>query len=303
MRFGGSIVVPGLLAAGLILGGCSWSTTTEGQSNVVSTSAAPTSPPPTSSTTEAVEPSGSGFVVNFDGNTGLDRFRTGVYHRDQPNRSKTWPGDHDPNCGPPTSSRTLTAADPADSFYLCRDHMMTSVGHVSAYSIAWLSPKQTFTDETRVSWDVNVTDLGGRQWWEVMLIPVDGPELTCISWLPCGSEVRGYPTDAVIVSNGPFGSGKPNLTVGGDTNALTFKKICDDLDPEGCASKATRRTWSLTDNSDGTLTVTFGEHTWTAPGAFPDGEWKVVLKDHSYTPDKDGIPSGYTWHWDNIIVK
>ena len=59
----------------------------------------------------------------------------------------------------------------------------------------------------------------------------------------------------------------------------------------------------VTDNQDGTLTVTFGEHAWTSAGAFPDGEWKVVLKDHSYTPDKDGVPSGYTWHWDDIIIK
>ena len=56
---------------------------------------------------------------------------------------------------------------------------MTSVGDTSGYSIAWFSPKQTFQAgaTTQVSFDVNVTDLGNRQWWEVSLVPVGTPFL------------------------------------------------------------------------------------------------------------------------------
>lgn len=267
---------------------------------------------PTTTTTTTVEPttttqppvSGDGFVETFDGNSGFDRFRRGVYHRDG-HSGGTWLGDHDLACGGPDTTRTLDADNADDSFYTCRDHLMTSVGPVSMYSIAWFSPDQTFSDETVVSWDVNSTNLGPRQWVEIMLIPVDGPDLTCISWLPCGDDVRGYPSDAIVLA--AIGQGKPTLTVGGDTNALTSKKLCKGdqayvLDAEGCASKMIRRNWSITDNGDGTLTVRFLDNVWTQPGSFPDVPWKVVFKDHSYTPDKDGKPIGYTWHWDSVSV-
>ena len=76
------------------------------------------------------------------------------------------------------------------------------------------------------------------------------------------------------------------------------------LDPEGAASKAIRRPFSVTDNRNGTLTVNYGGFaTYTVPGSFPAGEFRVVFKDHNYTPDKELIPVGHTWHWDNIVIK
>ena len=30
--------------------------------------------------------------------------------------------------------------------------------------------------------------------------------------------------------------------------------------------------------------------------------FEVYFKDHNYTPDKDDVPVGYTWHWDNIRI-
>ena len=83
----------------------------------------------------------------------------------------SWTGDHDLNCGTPDTQRTIQRAKPSDSFYMCRDHMMTSIGDTSGYSTGWFTPKQTFTGATQVSWDVNVTDLKARQWWEVAIVP------------------------------------------------------------------------------------------------------------------------------------
>ena len=138
---------------------------------------------------------------------------------------------------------------------------MTSVGDTSGYSTAWFSPKQTFTGATTVSWDVNVTDLGARQWWEVAIVPTAWnsgiaacPQCSSETWVP--SELPYYPDGSVVVGNGPFG---------GDfhvhANNRDFNPADDGfcrtraLDPEGCASKAIRRTFVLTDNGNNTLTL------------------------------------------------
>ena len=39
------------------------------------------------------------------------------------------------------------------------------------YSVLWFAPNQTFNGQRKVSWDVNVTDLKPRQWFEVAIIP------------------------------------------------------------------------------------------------------------------------------------
>jgi hypothetical protein len=91
-------------------------------------------------------------------------------------------------------------------------------------------------------------------------------------------------------------------TDGVDRQVMPHGLIRSD-DPEGAASKAIRRPFSMTDNRNGTITVNYGGlRTFTVPGTFP-AEFAVVFKDHNYTPDKDGIPVGYTWHWDNIIIR
>ena len=48
---------------------------------------------------------------------------------------------------------------------------MTSIGDTSGYSTGWFAPTRSFSNARTVSWDVNVTDLKGRQWWEVMVVP------------------------------------------------------------------------------------------------------------------------------------
>jgi hypothetical protein len=254
-------------------------------------------------------PAGAAFVEAFTGNTGMNRFRTGVYHRNlaigyESGHGGSWTGDHDLNCGTPDTQRALRSSandtNVDEIIYTCKDHMMTSMGDIDGYSVLWFSPNQTFNGQDRVAWDVNVTNLGDRQWWEVAIIPAGAARVTAIDWLAGTAELPEYPRGSVVVGNGPFG-GDIHVHANGSDRNPESGKICD-VDREGCSSKAIRRTWSVTDNHDGTITVRFHDRSYTVAGSFPSGPFEVVFKDHNYTPDKEGRPAGHTWHWDNIIV-
>ena len=67
--------------------------------------------------------------------------------------------------------------------------------------------------------------------------------------------------------------------------------------------KATRHPVSLVDNGNGTVTFTVAGVSTTQAGSFPQCPCRVVFYDHNYTPDKDGVPAGHSWHWDNIIIR
>lgn len=247
---------------------------------------------------------GDEFVEDFTGDTGLERFDTGVYHRDDVLvANETWTGDHDQACGPPDTQRTIHRDRPDESFYLCRDHLMTSVGDTSGYSIAWFSPKQVFQRGAHrsISWDANVTDLGGRQWWEVVLVPEGAPFLATVDWIAGTAGIDSYHPETIEVGIGPFGR-SGTIFSGGESRAPLGWMHVPDADPEGAASKAIRRPFRMVDNLDGTITFTYLGETYTYPGRFPD-RFRVYFKDHNYTPDKDGVPAGHTWHWDTIVVR
>ena len=241
-------------------------------------------------TSPAAPPSGQ-FVETFTGNVGLERFDLGAWHRDVDFlKSKTWTGDHDLNCGSPDTQRTLNASNPANMFYMCRDHMMSSVGDVAATTIAYFSPKPTFNNVRRVSWDVNVTELGARQWWEVSVVPA-----SFNSGLPgcphCSAEntisgtsgtMPAHPRDSVVVGNGPLG-GDFRVFANGEMFGPDFQRIWGDanccyLDPEGAASKAIRRTFTLTDNGNGTMTLDAFGNRYNFRGGFPAGRSRSSSK-------------------------
>jgi len=265
-------------------------------------------------TTGTPPPTGQ-FVETFDGGVGLDRFAMGIYHRDAVLVSETtWNGDHDLACGSPDTQRVIQRDVESESFYLCKDHLMTSIGDTAGYSTGWFSPQQTFVGSSEVSWDVNVTDLGARQWWEVSIVPStfrseidDCPQCSVVDWLsPDPSGLPVYPTDSVTVGDGPFG-GAFSVHANGETfNPSEWQTVCGDewsLGGDACSSKMTRLPFTIRDNGDDTLTLDAFGDAFTFPGAFPAGGFNVVFKDHNYTPDKDGVPVGHTWHWDNIIVR
>ena len=278
------------------------------------------------------------WSATFDGNTGADRIRQGVYHRNVGQQELggpqvifdgvdnnawhggEWTADHDMACDSPDTQRSLRSEmTPGDDMtptfdfhvdelqFACRDHWMTSVGDVDGYSIVWFSPDAEFTRDSQrtVSWDVNVTYLGGRMWWEMSIVPVGSPFLATVDWMAEVAHIEAYDDASVIVGTGPAGS-NINITTHAQQQYGGWAELCSagaEQDPGGCASKAERKPFSVTDNGDGTITVDYGGlFTETVPGEFPE-RFEVYFKQHAYTPDKDGPVAGHTYHWDNIVIR
>ena len=187
---------------------------------------------------------------------------------------------------------------------------MTSIGDTSGYSIGAFSPSQTFTNVREVRWDVNITDLGTRQFPEVKVIPAgrfDFQNQPCaIEWLPCDTDHHGD-LGSVGVS---FFDGQPLINTGGQETAGTPWDAWwgTNQDDPARDSIRTRRTHIFRDNGDGTLSFEIERADGSferldAPGSFPDGPVRVVFADHNYTPRKsqpDDIT--FTWHWDDLEV-
>ncbi len=264
-----------------------------------------TNPPDTGSPTPP--PAGALFSENFAGNTGLGRFATGVFHRDDTLVTQTsWHGDHDMNCGSPATSRTIHRSAPTETFYHCKDHLMTSVGDTSGYSVAWFSPNQTFATVREVCWSVNLTNLGSRQWWKVAVLSTSAPNVMSEV---AASELSGITgSDRAVASWGGVGGWKGKMRIGEARMDWYSFDAGDD--------KATRYPACFRDNGNGTLTFTMtgpkdggavATESYTTSGRFPAGPVKVVFQDHNYTPTKSdngvGTPIGYTWHWDDIVIR
>jgi hypothetical protein len=255
------------------------------------------------------------FVETFDNNTGLDRFDTGVWHRDPYLvEQNSWPGDHGPNCEPPEQKRIIHRNNPSESFYLCADHMMTSVGDTSGYSVAWFSPDQVFADVTEISFDVNLTDLGSRQWWKVGVVTdrlYGQTRSTCCGTRPAFvvSDVDAADTgtslntpDLFIATwGGGLSGGYPGgLKIGNSNTGASANPTPNDI--------RIRHPATLRDNGNGTVTFTVAGVSATRQGSFPEGPLRVVFYDHNYTPTKPDPASNndsglFTWHWDNIIIR
>lgn len=276
-------------------------------------------PPPSSSNPSAGRASPPGtvatstgeWVLSFDGNQGYDRLVTEVHHRNLEagfdgghDTHGTWPGDHDMACNGPTTSRTLHADHPEESFYLCKDHLMTSMGDVDGYSIVAFSPATAFTDLNEVCWDVNLTDLGARKWWQMVVVPeavfqANGQKLAYIN--PNFESVDGT---ASTYSSGVVGVVFQQKLVVFDGREM----VLDDWwNPFSTDDKARRYRHCVTDNGDGTLTIAQerdgGLYTEVVDGRLPDGAARVLFVDDTYTPTKDGPVPGFTWHWDNVVVR
>ncbi len=306
----------------------STSTTTPPSTAPSTTTPPTTAPPPTTPPEEP--PDGVLFFEDFADNGSLARFDFEIYHRDDFVNADnlTWPGDHavvGPNdvCGPPEEKRVVNRGDRADGFndewiYRCapggdvgKAHLMTSIGDTSGYSIGAFAPKQSFRNVREVRWDVNITELGNRQFPEVKLIPVntfDFQNLPCaIEWLPCDTDLHRQ-LGSLGVS---FMNHEMTINDGNDSQSLTPRWGDHFLNPGDPAvdSIRIRRTHVFRDNGNGTLSFGIEQedgsfHTVSRPGSFPTGPIRVVFADHNYTPLKaeNGRPSTFTWHWDNLTV-
>jgi hypothetical protein len=302
-------------------------TTIEPTTTLPATTVAPPTTPPTAPPTTN-GPGDQQFFEDFADDGSFARFETGIYHRDDWVVGETsWMGDHrstgdNDACSSPMEKRVIERGNRADGFnqdwiYQCRPagkaelaHLMTSIGDTSGYSIGAFAPIETFQNITEVRWEVNITDLGARQFPEVKIIPVDTfdfQNLPCsVEWLPCDTD-----SHAELGSVGTsFFHAEPAINTGDRfVNSWDWDSEWRDTGTDPARdSITTRRTHFFRDNGDGTLTFGIEKEdgdfeTVDAPGSFPDGEVKVVFADHNYTPRKDEPADiTFTWHWDDISI-
>jgi hypothetical protein len=270
----------------------------------------PPTPPP---------PPGGQFTATFDTSGDFyNRFQMHVSHGvdpvADPGGIKSWSGDHDMSCGAPETQRTVHAANHAEMFWWCapggdptKGHIMTSMNTLG-YSIVSFAPRQVFNNVSRVCWDQNLTDLGGRKWTMMLVVPESE------------YQSHGGRLDYVVPGFGdPGGPGGNQLIP--STNALGVKVMKgtmttysgrSELGGTGAlfqvTDKAKRYRHCADDLGNGQIRVTQerdgGTRSWNLPGRFPDGPARVIFEDDNYDPPKDAPPvaNPFTWHWDNITI-
>lgn len=225
---------------------------------------------------------------------------------------ESYQGDHDMNCGAPTTQRTVHNSS-MDQVWLCapggeaaKGHVMTSAGG-SDYSYTIFSPKQSFPggDGARVCWNVNLTtSAGSRTWWEVTVLPT--------------SMWNANPTFAFSTTDFP---GEPKLPA----QSLTFDFTGNNVklwagttrflgqsfwEPGyqqtefATSDKATRYKNCMEDTPTGLRLIqqrATEVRAWEIPGYSLPSSYVVGFKAENYNSGKDGS-ANQTWHWDDIEV-
>lgn len=235
-----------------------------------------------------------------------------------------YPADHGPNCAGPNpdvsplpqhvskTSHSSNSTNPDPSFFICKNHMMSSMGDVEAYSVTAFWPRQEFdfSEGGTLEFDVNINDDHHRTWFEVMITPRAELKVGAAhESLPIDET---YPKDRIILE---YMNNKRYIQVG--TGAI---------DPEGMLveesewdfwsgfypndpanyDRRIRRTMRITFEQDQLIWSiekedgTFDDFSVAVPGGLPFSRGLVVFKTHAYTPTKDGNTDMYTFHWDNI---
>lgn len=251
-----------------------------------------------------------------------------VTHRTHPKEHfdpfPTYPADHATDCSGPDpavdplpqhqvqTSHQSSGDDPDHSFFLCKNHMMSSMGDVSGYSVTAFWPKQEFdfSNGGTIEFDVNVSGPSPRAWWEILIMPADQLRVGAAHhWLPISET---YPADRIVFD---YAQTKPEIQVGAGA-----------VDPDGIVvEEGDWRDFSEMFPGDPAaadrriripMRIVFGDETirWSirgssgdweqfsvdVPGGLPFRRGLVVFKTHAYTPEKDGNLDHYTFHWDNI---
>lgn len=205
-----------------------------------------------------------------------------------------------------------SGTNPDPSFYMCKNHMMSSMGDVAGYSVTAFWPRQAFNfNECAIlEFDVNINREHPRSWWEVMITPRSQLKVgSASSFAPI--EER-YPEDRFVFS---FLGGQREIEVGTgalDPDGVLVKESERSIwaerfpnDPANSDRRVRRKMhiafvdnqihWSIA-KEDGT----FDTEIVDLPQGFPFSEGLVLFKTHAYTPEKDGNFDTYTFHWDNI---
>lgn len=259
------------------------------------------------------------YFLGFDGGSGLGQLQRQVHHRNIAvgyraghNFRGRWSGDHNMSCQGPTTQRVVHASgdgrDP-EAFWTCAPqgaasgHLMTSMGDIDGYSIVAFAPNRSFSNFKRVCWDVNLTDLGARKWTEVLIVPEAAYRKNRKSLAYNSPDFH-----AVDGSSHPYPKGSIGFQFVQRVIDLwdgTTERRFDSSNPFTTNDKAKRYKHCLVDNKNGTITVSQERNRTTRRitfrGKFP-AKGRVIFSDHNYTPTKDGVPQGFTWHWDSLLV-
>ena len=309
---------------------CATPTTTTTTTTTVAPTTTTAAPTATTVAPTTTLPGAPQFVETFDAVQSLDRLDYWVYHRNvdlhefDAFSGGTWTGDHSLPAGPGEACGTPDTTRPmrfdvgdnqttrvANSIYWCSNaggHFMSTMGDVDGYSIVTMSPRQTFTAPKSVCVDVNLTDLGTREWFKIGVVTN-----TLYSSRPADPDVPGFLVSDVDAADLPPSLATADRFIATWSGGVSagypgFLKLGNT--PTGVQSnpspndKATRHPVCLVDNQNGTVTFTVAGVSATRAGAFPAGLARVVLYHHAYTPSKSESGAwGSTWHWDNLIVR
>jgi hypothetical protein len=187
-------------------------------------------------------------------------------------------------------------------------HMMTSTSLV-AYGHVDFSPRQKFENVNRVCWDQNWTEMGGRKWTQVTIVPED--------LFQANNGRMEYVTQALqsdVAVNGLKVTG--NAWMLEMLRASTTVQVGQEVTYQNdlgfqTTDKARRFRQCAIDQGDGTVRLELERENGTevriAPGSFPTGPARVIFQDVTYDSLKGSIPSDQamqtnTWHWDNIQI-
>lgn len=252
-----------------------------------------------------------------------------VTHRTHPQAPfgpwEAFPADHGPDCAGPNpavsplpqhqvrADHNHNSADPGTSFFVCKQHMMSSLGDVSPYSVSAFWPRQEFdfSQGGEIVFDVNIENRR-RHWFEVQIMPAD--QLTVGAADDSFPIDETYPTERIVFD---FFHNKRRIHVGnGDGPAGEVARIEEPVytwalerpDDPANFDRRVRRTnklsydparneisWAmeLADGSFDTLVLALNERPSFTRGL-------VLFSTHSYTPGKDQNVDQFTFHWDNI---
>ena len=256
-----------------------------------------------------------------------DTFDFVATHRTHPRNHEPefppFPADHGTDCRGPApplpalhmveTSHTSDGSSPDESFFVCKNHMMSSMGEVDGYSVTafWARQEFDFSNGGVLELDVNLNDGHPRSWWEILITPRELAKVGAAhAWLPIDET---YPTERIVLEL----SEQTRRWIGVGTNAL---------DPDGWqVEESDWRSWRTIDPTDPALDdrrirrkmrVTLAEDgiSWEiekqdgsfddfsvdVPGGLPFDRGLVIFKTHAYTPLKDANTDEYTFHWDNI---
>jgi len=209
--------------------------------------------------------------------------------------------------------------DPDPSFYICRNHMMSSMGEVGAYSNSLFWPRQEFdfSEGGVLQFDVNINEgHTQRHWWEILIAP---REQIKFASAPRNSAVdETYPRDRIVLD---FRENVRQVRIGENEFApngwslenrqfdrFDFYRWRENhpFDP-ALDDRRIRRTmriefkdnqiiWGI-ETADGG----FDRFVVQVPGGLPFKRGLVQFKTHAYTPASSGNNLDiYTFHWDNI---